>query len=288
MGKSNIDFKGISEVMNHMLEGYINDYHMGINACNDFVLPMDWNFKNRVNANFHLAYVRKGSGSYNYGSNNYNDVMKAGKIYLFSTGYCHSRTLNKRNLPHMVLMRFNMFNNKTNEPIKIQEPFGFSIEDNYSRFNNLLTDIIRNYHSSTKQYGKKIAESILEQILYELADCVSSLKIPRNIDKRLRNTAEYIQVNIHKHITLDELCHIAGLSKNYYRKLFKEEYGLYPKAYIINKRLEQAERLLIKTEYNIKEISQLLGYSDPYSFSKQFKEKIGYPPSLYKKHVKND
>lgn len=287
MSKSNSDYKNLSRLLNNMLDEYMNDYHIQINACNDFRLPIDWDFKNRVNPDFHLAYVRRGSGSYNYGLDNYRDIMKTGKIYFFSTGYCHSRTLNKQDLPDMILMRFNMINNNTNEPIEVKEPFGFSIPDNHSILHNYLTALINNYHNPTKSYGKKIAMSILEQTLYELAENVMSLQTPRNIDKRLRKTVEYIQLNIHRHIPLDELCHIAGLSKNYFRKLFKAEYGLYPKAYMINMRLEQAERLLMKTEYTIKEISQLLGYSDPYSFSKQYKEKRGYPPSLYRLHGKN-
>lgn len=286
MGKSNTYFEEISKLLGEVLEEYTGNYYIQIDACNDFVLPMDWDFYNRINPNCHLAYVRRGSGYYDYDTCEKVDTMKQGKLYFFSTGYQHSRMLDKRNLPHMVLLRFNIIHIRTGEPLSFKKPFGFSIQDRQSSYDNMLTNMVQNYDHPTKKYGKRIATSQLEQILYELLESTSSQYLPRTVDKRLRRTIEYMQVNIHQQISIDRLCKIAGLSKNYYRKLFMKEYGLFPKAYMIQMRLEHAEHLLMETEHTIKEIAHNLGYSDPYSFSKQYKEKRGYPPSMYRTHRK--
>ncbi|MCT4598404.1 MAG: AraC family transcriptional regulator [Vallitalea sp.] len=285
MSKSNTNYKKIYKKYEPLVNRILHTHYIQIDYCNDFVLPIDWDFKNRINPNFHMAYVRKGKGSYIYGNNQKDDMIK-GKLYFFTSGFCHSRILDKSQLPHMILLRYNLIHSYTRKAIIVKEPFGFSINDNHNLYATLLSKLVSNYHEATKKYGQVVAATILEQMLYELMNDITVQLTPKITDSRLRKTAEYIHENIGQHITLDELCQIAGLSKNYYRKLFKAQYGLYPKAYIIQVRLEQAEQLLMETENTIKDIAQSLGYSDAYSFSKQFKDKKGYSPSGFRNYIK--
>jgi AraC-like DNA-binding protein len=281
MSKSTTDLKIIYKRTEQLLNYILHTYYIKIDACNDFILPKEWDFKNRINPNFHMAYVRGGKGSYIYGDN-HNDKMLKGKIYFFSRGYCHSRMLNQNELPHLVLLRFSILHKDTHKPINIKKPYGFSFETHKSIYISLLTNLIYNYHHTEKKFGRTIASTILKQLLFELLNDIDC-KINRKVtDSRIRKTTIYIHNNIEKNIPLDELCQLAGLSKNYYRKLFKDHYGMHPKSYIINARLEKAEHYLMETEYSIKYISGLLGYSDQYSFSKQFKEKKGYAPTKFR------
>ncbi|MCT4543175.1 MAG: AraC family transcriptional regulator [Vallitalea sp.] len=281
MSKSNTNSKIIYEKMEQLINTMLHTYYIRIDACNDFILPKEWDFKNRVNPNFHMAFVREGKGSYIYGDNQ-NDEMLKGKLYFFTSGYCHSRLLNKSELPHLFLLRFSILHKDTHKEIYVKIPFGFSFQTNKSLYITLLTKLIYNYHNTERKYSRNIASTILEQILFELINDIDCKLNKKPTDSRLRKTTTYIHNNIEKNIPLDELCQLAGLSKNYYRKLFKDHYGMHPKSYIINARLEKAEHYLMETEYSIKYISGLLGYSDQYSFSKQFKEKKGYAPTKFR------
>ena len=223
MSKSNTNYNQIYEKLEQLVNSIAYTHYIQIDACNDFVLPIHWDFKNRINPNFHMAYVRKGKGSYIYGDNQI-DEMNKGKLYFFTSGYCHGRILNKNQLPHMILLRFSLFNRNTQKPIAVKQPFGFSINVDNNLYVSLLSKLVWNHHQSAKKYGKAVATAILEQILYELMNDINCQLAPKMSDIRLNNTIRYIHNNVEQNISLDELSQLAGLSKNYYRKLFKSKW----------------------------------------------------------------
>ena len=57
--------------------------------------------------------------------------------------------------------------------------------------------------------------------------------------------------------------------------------------YVLSLRITNAENLLETTEYNIAEISNIVGYENPLYFSRIFKKQKGLSPSEYRKRIKN-
>ena len=78
--------------------------------------------------------------------------------------------------------------------------------------------------------------------------------------------------------TLAAKCYIG---EEYFRKLFKKKYGISPKQYVINLRLNMAKQLLAEGMLKINEIAHLCGFSNPYHFSRLFKEKNNETPSAF-------
>jgi len=68
-----------------------------------------------------------------------------------------------------------------------------------------------------------------------------------------------------------------------FRKLFKQKMGVSPNFHMIQARINEAKSLLLIPNKNIKEVAQELGYSDYFSFEKQFKKIIGKSPSEFRK-----
>ena len=50
-------------------------------------------------------------------------------------------------------------------------------------------------------------------------------------------------------------------------------------------RMVNAQSLLERTTYNIKEISEIVGYENPLYFSRVFKKEIGKSPAQYRKEM---
>ena len=71
------------------------------------------------------------------------------------------------------------------------------------------------------------------------------------------------------------------ISEQYFRKLFKKEFGISPKKYVIEHRIKRAQALILTNHYTIAEISELCGYSDYNHFSTEFKKITGTSPSQY-------
>lgn len=67
-----------------------------------------------------------------------------------------------------------------------------------------------------------------------------------------------------------------------------QKYGIdSPSRIIKNRVLTEAKRLLIYTDKSVKEISAIIGYDDPFYFSRLFSKETGVSPSDYRKcHVK--
>ena len=63
---------------------------------------------------------------------------------------------------------------------------------------------------------------------------------------------------------------------------FKQYAGMSPAQYILSLRMVNAQSLLERTTYNIKEISEIVGYENPLYFSRVVKKEIGKSPVQYR------
>jgi AraC-like DNA-binding protein len=73
------------------------------------------------------------------------------------------------------------------------------------------------------------------------------------------------------------------VSEVYFRKLFKTEHGVSPKQYIQGIRINKAKELLKSEYFTVTQVSEMVGYSSVYNFSKAFKALTGHAPSDYLK-----
>lgn len=71
------------------------------------------------------------------------------------------------------------------------------------------------------------------------------------------------------------------VSDTYFRKLFKKEFLVSPKQYVIGRRIKYAASLIVAGYYSLEEIATLCGYNDYKHFSVEFKKNIGVSPSKY-------
>lgn len=101
-------------------------------------------------------------------------------------------------------------------------------------------------------------------------------------DRLIKMVDTYIRENFSE-ITVEELCRIFSLREKKLCALWKEVFGVSPKRYILNVRLERGESLLLKSDLSVGQIAAQCGFSNPYHFSRAFREKYGVPPVAYRK-----
>ena len=125
-------------------------------------------------------------------------------------------------------------------------------------------------------------------ILYKiLAEMQKSAYIPSEHYDKIKPAVELIQTEfLRRDITIGELTGVTGISEAYLKRLFHERFGVSPKRYIIQLKINHAEELLYLGEYSVGEVAAMCGYSDVYFFSRQFKKYAGISPSDFaKKYV---
>lgn len=84
-------------------------------------------------------------------------------------------------------------------------------------------------------------------------------------------------------LNLDTLAASTHLSKYHFAKTYRRLTGISPIAHFVHLKIERACRLLDSTPLSVKEIAGLMGYDDPYYFSRRFKKVLGYSPEQYRR-----
>ena len=82
-------------------------------------------------------------------------------------------------------------------------------------------------------------------------------------------------------LTVCELAAMCGISEVYFRRLFLNTFGISPKEYIIQKRIEYAKTLLSSKDFSVGEVGILCGYTEPCHFSREFSKRVGISPMQY-------
>ncbi len=120
-------------------------------------------------------------------------------------------------------------------------------------------------------------------ILYEiLGECYHENFKARHKGSKIRASVDYIQAHFKEpKLTIAEVSKKSFMSEVYFRKLFKEEYGISPQKYIVNLRIQNAVGLISSGYYSLKEIAFMSGYNDYKYFTTEFKKALGVSPSEY-------
>jgi AraC-like DNA-binding protein len=90
---------------------------------------------------------------------------------------------------------------------------------------------------------------------------------------------EYIDSNLEQKIGLDNLASLAGLSTHHFARAFHQSVGMPPHSYLLNRRLEQVERMLRDTQLPLSEIALATGFSDQSHLARHFRRRTGISPS---------
>ena len=98
----------------------------------------------------------------------------------------------------------------------------------------------------------------------------------------------YIEQHYPEHISDSGLADTLAVSLSTLYRKFQAYFHTTPANYINRFRLNKAALLLENTDWPLHVVSELVGFSDPFYFSKQFKRLFQVSPSQYRKHYTNE
>lgn len=94
----------------------------------------------------------------------------------------------------------------------------------------------------------------------------------------------YIQNNLGRPFTMEEVAGSCSISYNYFSKWFKDQIGIPFSKYVNLKRMEYARELLEDPMNLILNIAKKVGFDNPQHFSRAFKRTYGVYPYKYRKN----
>jgi AraC family transcriptional regulator len=99
-----------------------------------------------------------------------------------------------------------------------------------------------------------------------------------------RRLIEHIDASLHRHITLQELAAVAGLSEFHLQRMFSLSCGVSPHGFILNRRIDRA-RIMLAGREPIAQIAPACGFSSQSHLTRMFKAVTGTTPSAYRRCI---
>ena len=143
----------------------------------------------------------------------------------------------------------------------------------------------------TKPFDPSLLKTRIENIVKARADLKEKFSgdVDSNVDllthspvdeEFMRRLTAVIEENISDtNLGGKLICSELGTSSSTLYRRVKELTDLSPNEFIRTVRLKKAFQLLKQKRNNVSEVSDMVGFNDPYYFSRCFKKQFGYPPS---------
>ena len=108
----------------------------------------------------------------------------------------------------------------------------------------------------------------------------------RGEEQAVATARDYLEAFFTENVTLSTLARVAGISEFHLLRLFRDSMGLPPHAYLIQRRIDHARKLLAR-QVPIVEVALETGFSDQSHFTRHFKRILGITPGEYRRKSKN-
>lgn len=127
--------------------------------------------------------------------------------------------------------------------------------------------------------------AVLYDILHRCVAAVNRVSGHRDVvsNRLVRGACAYIDEHFTHRCTLGEIAAHVHVSPNYLHTLFHREMGMTPLAYIMEKRVARARRLIMAGELTLLDIALGTGFCSQSHFNRVFRESTGETPAAYRR-----
>ena len=180
----------------------------------------------------------------------------------------YSRT---SNIDELIVVHFDTTNYNTRN-------IEYFVPKDPSVLSNLFRSILDCWNEKELGYRYRCSALLCEIF----AECYVQNFVSKPQHSKIQSSVEYLMANYKSsELSIQKLAEKSFMSEVYFRKLFKEEFGVSPQKYIVNLRIQHAVGLISAGYHSLKEVAQLSGYDDYKYFSVEFKKAMGVSPSDY-------
>lgn len=108
----------------------------------------------------------------------------------------------------------------------------------------------------------------------------------RRFDRLTRaRLMEYLEYSFDTEISLAALAELADMTVSEFSATFTADFGSTPYQFVLDRRIHRAKELLATTTMSITDIGMAVGFSTPSHFATTFKNRVGMPPSIYRRNA---
>jgi AraC family transcriptional regulator len=171
----------------------------------------------------------------------------------------------------------------------VDEKLRIGIADLVAAVRSLLHD----EHESAAEYLRR-ASDILSNILEVSAERLSSRSERESPDRaepglgglapwQIRRVTSHIEAHLDETIRNMQLATAVGLSPSHFSRAFRKSFADSPHSYIMQRRVERAQRLMLTTNFPLAQIADHCGISDQAHLNKLFQRFVGVTPRNWRR-----
>lgn len=229
--------------------------------------------------NLELLYVINGKAQVT--SNEQKVVICKGEVAVINSNYIHFvQALEDLRFVVLIVDRSFCISNQFDT-----STITFKLHVCDSEINAIFEEIAENYENESIPYRATIMRSkiltVLSLLLTRHIDSSATTGKESNLLSSIKKALGYIHTEYARHLSLDEIASVAGISKYYFTREFLRVTGLSFIAYLNAFRCEKAKIMLLDGKCNIESVAYSVGFSSASYFNRIFKKIVGMSPSDY-------
>lgn len=99
---------------------------------------------------------------------------------------------------------------------------------------------------------------------------------------RLKRAIEYVDAHLDETVSLADLAAASGLTRMHFAAQFRAATGLRPHEYLLRRRIERAQQMLVGSDLPVVEVALSVGFQTQAHFTTVFKRFAGQPPLAWR------
>ncbi len=277
------------------ISGYITDNDedlvdeknfISVNSCG-YYRPVKQNFFETTRpggrSDFQLLYIAKGTANFNMDSEL--NTIQEGSAIIYRPHQAQYYCYNLSDKPEIYWLHF------SGAGIGVHlDNLGFCGKPLFavgqkSEYITIFEKIIRELQVRREHFFELVNLYALE-LLTLMSRNMSEKKLNlQGVNEQIQNVIEMMNKNSQGKQSVNEYAVLCNMSTCWFIHCFKAYTGTTPQQYITDIRLSKAKELLSYSSFNVTEIASIVGYDNPFYFSRIFKKNTGRSPRDYKNRL---
>ena len=267
-----------------MMESDIKSLSFQLESITKSKYDSDWHSTLHTHPFTELFYVVDGKGEFNIQGQRF--PVKPNDFVIINPQVEHTELSSPDEPLEYIVLGINGLSFSNLTPVSEGgHPFSFfNLRDEQKDILRYLNAMVQEATSQSMSY-ELVCHNLLEILLIKI---LRHQHFDLEVGKQSKATKDisfikhYLETYYHESIQLEDLASMTHLSRFYISHSFKKEIGMSPMEYLIDIRIKESKILLRTTKYSISQVADIVGFTTPTYFSKQFRKSTGISPTDYR------
>ncbi|HRZ97523.1 MAG TPA: AraC family transcriptional regulator [Paludibacter sp.] len=216
----------------------------------------------------------------------------ANQIFILPKAKAHSYGSNSKNTWTIYWIHFDgekaaFFSEGMDKPLQISPEKDSRLDDRFKLFEEIFTALKNGYSRNNLEFSITALFYFFGSLKYLSTYRASNNSNQQQLQRDVADEAiHFMRENVRKRLTLKDMADFAGFSPSHFSVVFQNKTGYSPLNYFIHLKIQEACHYLDFSDMKINQISMMVGFEDPFYFSRIFTKIMGYSPSEYRKRKK--